>query len=183
MNCINEDPRTATSETAKYRGLTTPYCIGCGIDIGSGGNPVVPHAMSMDLPPKEFAHYRSNLPPEHAVHLPGDATNLHWFKDGVLDFVYSSHLLEDFLEWTPILWEWARVLKRGGHMIILVPDKKLWNEAIARGQPPNCAHRHESYLGELTEHFNTMGGFTVLSERMTNLYPGDYTILFIEKKL
>ena len=68
-------------------------------------------------------------------------------------------------------------------MIILVPDKKLWHEAIATGQPPNCAHRHESRLGELTEHFNVMGGFTILTERLTNLYPGDYTIMFVAKKV
>lgn len=172
----------ASSETEKYRHLTSPYCVGNGIDIGSGGCPVVPHAISMDLPPKDFAHYRSNLPPEHAVHLGGDATNLHWFRDGVLDWVYSSHLLEDFLDWEPILKEWTRVLRPGGTIIILVPDKKLWNEALRRGQPPNCAHKHESRVGELSEHFARIGGVTPIVDQLTNLWEGDYSILFVGRK-
>jgi hypothetical protein len=32
----------------------------------------------------------------HPVQLSGDARCLHWFANGTLDYVYSSHLLEDF---------------------------------------------------------------------------------------
>lgn len=137
----------------------------------------------MDLPISDFLHYRSNNQPEHSIHLQGDARNLHWFRNEVLDFVYSSHLLEDFLEWDSILREWARVVKPGGYLVILVPDKTLWNEAILNGQPPNCAHTHESYPGEISEHIKQIGGFEIIQDTLTNCYPGDYTILFIAKKL
>lgn len=171
------------SESAKYRHLTQPYLSGNGLDLGSGGTPVVPWAISMDLPTGEFLHYRSNQQPEHSIHLAGDARNLHWFRDGVLDFVYSSHLLEDFFEWEPVLAEWARVIKPGGYLVILVPDKELWNEAIRNGQPPNCAHTHESRPGELSEYITRLGGFEIIQDKLTELFPGDYTVLFIARKL
>lgn len=172
-----------SNESIRYRHLTTQYLFGNGVDLGSGGTPVVPWAMSMDLPMGEFLHYRSNNQPENAIHLQGDARNLHWFRDGVLDFVYSSHLLEDFFDWDPILREWARVIKPGGYLVILVPDKELFAEAISKGQPPNCAHTHESRPGELSEHIERIGGFEIIQDQLTECHPGDYTVLFIAKKL
>ena len=178
---------TYPSETAKYRHLTTKYCVGNGIDIGSGGDPVVPHAISIDLPDKEYNYYNSNQPPRGIIHYQGYAEKLP-FKDNTLDFVYSSHLLEDFLDWDDILAEWLRVLKPGGHLIILVPDKKLWNVAIQKGQPPNCSHKHESYAGELTKivtnnWFNLAATVRVIEDRLTDCWEGDYSILFVGVKL
>lgn len=103
------------------------------------------------------------------------------FKNGTLDFVYSSHLLEDFFDWDPILTEWIRVLAPGGRLVILVPDKRLWADALARGQPPNCEHRHESYPGELTKYAKRLG-LKVETDALTNCFPGDYTILFVGVK-
>lgn len=168
------------SETAKYRHLTVPYCNGNGVDLGSGGNPVVPWAISVDLPGEQYATYNAGNLPEHSVHWRGDALNLP-FKDGVLDFVYSSHLLEDFADWMPALREWTRVLKRGGKLVVLLPDKHRWAEALRRGQPPNCAHRKEGEVGALTR--ETKGIVRPIEDRLTDLTPEDYSILFVGEKL
>lgn len=169
------------TESAKYRHITTPYLTGNGVDLGCGGEPVVPWAIAYDLPREEYSRYHSGLDPSRCIQFGGDARFLP-FKDGVLDFVYSSHLLEDFFEWEPILREWIRVLKPGGKLVILVPDKHLWNEAIRRGQPPNCAHTHESRVGELSE-YTTRLGVNPIRDELTNSYPGDYTILFVGEKV
>ena len=58
--------------------------------MGFGGDPIVPNAICMDLP-KKYAHYEG-----HPQHLHGSADNLNWFKDNSLDWVYSSHVFEDF---------------------------------------------------------------------------------------
>lgn len=119
----------AYSETAKYRALTTPHCYlpdgkpGCGVDIASQGDSVVPWAMGFDLPSNEFNYYCGGAPAKGFIQLRGHAHSLP-FDGGSLDFVYSSHLLEDYLDWMPILKEWVRVLKTGGKLIVLVPDKK-----------------------------------------------------------
>lgn len=168
------------SETSKYRHLTTPYCQGCGIDVASQGDPVVPWAWSLDLPPDRFAYYNSNNPPRGPIQLRGDGHALP-VDSGSLDFVYSSHLLEDYPDWNIPLAEWVRVLKPGGHLVILIPDRELWCAACAKGQPPNDFHRHEGHVGELSEHA-VKHGIVPIIDRLTEQFEGDYTILFIGRK-
>lgn len=177
---ITIDPAACASETAKYRHLTAKYCKGCGVDIASQGDAVVPWAISFDLPVDEFNVYCSNQPPKGPIHLRGHADKLP-FETGSLDFVYSSHLLEDYEKWDEVLFEWARVIKPGGHLIILVPDKELWAQALGKGQTPNCSHKHESHAGELTPYGEWLG-FEVLEDRLTQQFPGDYTVMFVGRK-
>lgn len=170
------------SETAKYRKFTVQYCEGCGIDIASQGDPVVPWAWQLDLPPEEFAYYNSNTPPRGPIPLRGHADNL-LVDSGSLDFVYSSHLLEDFPDWTPVLTEWVRVLKPGGYLIVLMPDRERWLAALAAGQPPNDAHRHETNGPEELAGYAEKIGCTVVECRFTNLFDGDYTVMGVFRKL
>lgn len=168
------------SETNKYLHLVQQYCRGNTLDIASGGWPVVPHAIQIELPQDEFAHYNSGKIPDSPIQWRGYATDLP-FKDATVDTAFSSHLLEDYLEWEPVLKEWVRVIKPGGFLVILVPDKVLWNEAIRKGQPPNCAHKHESHAGELSQYAEAIG-LDVIEDRLTDCFPGDYSILFVGKK-
>jgi SAM-dependent methyltransferase len=177
----------ALSETAKYRHLTAKYCFtsngepGCGVDIASQGDAVVPWAISFDLPKGDFDYYCSGEQPKGALHLRGYGDKLP-FEDNSLDFVYSSHLLEDYADWDPVLSEWVRVLKVGGSLIVLVPDKELWAEAMKNGQSPNLAHKHESHPGELSTYAERFGLLTV-QDRLTKQFVGDYSVLFVAKKV
>lgn len=167
-------------EIEKYRHLVLPWIKGNVLDLGSGGCPVVPHAIQVELPEPEFAKYNSGNKPQVEPQWRGSAFDLP-FKYESVDTVFSSHLLEDFQEWEPILSEWIRVLKPGGHLVILIPDKELWNAALRRGQPPNCAHRREGYVGELTNACRGLGVVTVI-DALTNQSPSDYSILYVGKK-
>jgi len=170
------------SETSKYRHLTAPYCQGNGVDIGSGGDPVVPWAIQLDLPDKEYQKYHSGQVIPRQIQWRGSCIELP-FKDSVLDFVYSSHLIEDFTDWDQLLIEWLRVLKPEGHLVILAPDKDLWGGALQRGQPANRAHKHEAYPGEFTECVQRIALVKVIEDRRTCCFPGDYTILFVAQKI
>lgn len=176
---------TASSETAKYRHLTAGYCMpngmpSCGVDIASQGAPIVPWAIQFDLPQEEFAVYCSNHPAKGPIQLRGHADKLP-FDNESLDFVYSSHLLEDYLDWEPVLREWTRVLRPNGFLIVLIPDKDLWAKAIAAGQSPNCSHKHEGAVGELSTYAPALG-LKVIEDRLTEQFPGDYTILAVFQK-
>jgi SAM-dependent methyltransferase len=168
------------SETGKYRHLTAHYCVGCGVDVASQGDPVVPWAINFELPEAEFAYYNSNHKPRGPIQLSGHADKLP-FNDSSLDFVYSSHLLEDFTDWTPVLREWVRVLKPGGHLVILIPDRERWLAALERGQNPNDFHRHEGKAGELSTYAELLG-LDVIEDRLTECFEGDYSILFAAHK-
>ncbi len=54
-----------------------------------------------------------------------DATSLHDIPDKKYDFVASSHVLEHIANPLKALFEWNRVLKEGGLLILVVPDKKI----------------------------------------------------------
>jgi SAM-dependent methyltransferase len=128
------------SETSKCRARLAPFCGGYGLDLGFGGDPIVPHAIGMDMP-RPYSDV-GRLP----VQLGGDATKLVWFADDVLDFVFSSHLLEDFVDVAPILREWLRVLKPGGRLIIFCPDEQAYRRhCAATGQPYNTHHVHADF--------------------------------------
>lgn len=181
----DEEMLKAPSETSRYRHLTAKYCMpnglpSCGVDIASQGDPVVPWAMQFDLPVDEFNAYCANHPAKGPIQLRGHADKLP-FENESLDFVHSSHLLEDYLDWMPVLKEWTRVLRPNGYLIVIIPDKTLWNAAIAAGQSPNCSHKHEGEVGELTSYALELG-LIVLEDRLTDEFPGDYSILGIFQK-
>lgn len=97
--------------------------------------------------------------------------------------VVSSHLLEDFPEeeWPALFMEWSRVIKPGGHLVILIPDKDLWKAALDKGQPPNCAHRREGEPG-LMSRYAALSQMEIIEDRLTNCFEGDYTILGVFRK-
>lgn len=173
------------SEAAKYKHLFVNYCHredgepGCGVDLGSQGYCTIPWAIQLDLPPSEFAAYCGGAPQHGPIALRGNAKHLP-FDAGSLDFVLASHVLEDFpqTQWPAIFTEWKRVLKPGGRLIILVPEVERWNYAIrVLHQPPNCAHSApEPSVGDMSRVAMQIG-LEVVEERLTECYPGDYTIL------
>src|SRR5512143_3457271 len=118
------------SETAKHRLIAWPYCQGNGVDLGSGCDPVVPWAIQIELPGGPYDGQKRD-PLQRAQYL-GCATDLP-FRDSTLDFVHASHLIEDFEDWQPIVWEWGRVLKPGGYMLIAVPDHERFRAYVQRG--------------------------------------------------
>jgi SAM-dependent methyltransferase len=166
------------SETSKHRHLCLEYCKGNGVDLGSSGDPVVPWAIQVELPAEQYKIYNVTRPVVESIQWRGSALDLP-FKDHTLDFVHSSHLLEDFADWGPPLREWDRVLKPGGHMIIAVPDHQRFRAAVARGQGDNLSHKHESHVGELTKYLRT---YEVLHDAFVTDHPHEYSILYVGRK-
>lgn len=172
--------QTAYAESAKSREQYIQYLQGNGVEIGSGGWPMVPWAIQVELSKDTYATYNSGNVPEIPVQWHSDNPSLP-FKDNTMDWCASSHLIEDFefRAWPGLLSEWVRIIKPGGHLVILVPDRDLWKKALREGQPPNCAHRHESKPGELTGLAPQLG-LKVIRDSLA----GDrYSILFIGQKL
>lgn len=96
-------------------GFFNRYMSGNGLDIGYAGyiegvEPILPTAIGVDL----------NYPGYDGKTLP--------FPDESQNYVYSSHCLEHILDAFLALDEWFRVLKVGGHMVIVVPHQFLYEK-------------------------------------------------------
>jgi len=130
------------SETSKCRERLKKYCVGMGLDIGYGGDPIVPEAITLDLhKPYGAPAWNENKAPQN---LKGDCRNLYWFRDNVFDYVFSSHLLEDFEleEMMDILVEWIRVIKIGGYLVLYLPDQQKYLAHCGKnGTSPNENHK------------------------------------------
>lgn len=126
------------SETARWhRETLAPFCVGNGLDIGYGGDPIVPEAITLDVDRADRANCG-----DHPMNIAGDARNLVWFRDGVLDYVYAGHTLEDFEDTLTVLREWTRVLKAGGVVVLALPDQRKYVAHCTReGTVPNPGHK------------------------------------------
>lgn len=121
--------------TGVVRDHLLKFCTGNGLDIGFGGFPICPTALTLDQPGCV-----------HKGNLSGDAGDLRWFRDGVLDYVFSAHCLEDAQDTAAWLREWWRVLKPGGHLVMLLPDQAAYSKHCRKaGVEPNGAHKHADF--------------------------------------
>lgn len=131
------------SETKAARSVLSRFCNGLGLDIGFGGSAIVESAITFDMPqPYTFLEER------HKQILQGDCRHLEFICNNVLDYIYSSHLLEDFTyaELIPILTEWRRTLKPGGLLVINCPDQQKYvKHCQITGQGYNSAHKENDF--------------------------------------
>lgn len=120
---------TLQRETSKARsrrereGFFEKYCRGRGLDVGYGGDAVVPGCRGWDI--------------EH-----GDAHLLAGVPDAEFDFVYSSHLLEHLADTTLALGNWWRVLKPGGHLLLYIPERDLAERKKTLPSDMSLDHKH-----------------------------------------
>lgn len=98
--------------------FSTRFLVGNGIDIGCGPDPVAQYAEQFPL----MGAVRNWDMPD------GDAQLLETIEDASLDFVHSSHCLEHMRDPHVAMQHWLRVLKPGGHLIVLVPDEDLYEQ-------------------------------------------------------
>lgn len=129
------------SETAKVRHLVLPYCNGLGCDVGFGGDKVKKeNCLGIDFK-KPYAHAGEDKV-DIACDLSKDAIPV---EDNYFDYVYSSHLIEDFEDTGRVLWDFVRITKSGGNVILVFPDQPKY-EAIcnATGQVLNQYHVHKN---------------------------------------
>lgn len=132
-------------EVDTCRERLSKFCVGCGLDVGFGGAmPIVPSAITIDRSITDLRRAYTSTP--YPTNLIGDAADLYWFKDGILDYVFSSHVLEDFTDTTAILCEWLRPLKVGGRLVLFLPDQLAYElHCTLNGSIPNQAHVHKDF--------------------------------------
>ena len=167
------------SETASARHILSAFCEGIGMDIGFGGDAIVPHAITFDMPQPY-----TNVGSDGQI-LRGDCRNLFMFCNESLNWIHSAHLLEDFVydEAEHIVREWRRVLKVGGLLITNCPDQRRFKAHIkVSGQPDNLAHKESDWsLATIKERVVKPTGPWEQVFEMDNF--GPYSFLHVVRKV
>jgi SAM-dependent methyltransferase len=104
-------------------GFFDRYCRGIGLDVGYGGDLVSPNAYGYDVED-------------------GDAEVLQGIPDEGFDFVHSSHVLEHMADVELALRNWWRVVRPGGYLLLLVPDRDLYEKRQHLPSRWNRDHKH-----------------------------------------
>jgi len=114
------------------------------IDVGCGYEPLstLPNCITFDQP--NFHVYNERLGRNHHPTYLGDVRTIATTVRERFDVVYSSHLIEDFVETDHVLRELSTLLKdEKSIMILALPDQKRY-EAATRGKP-NPHHKISNF--------------------------------------
>jgi|688.fasta_scaffold07093_8 ubiquinone/menaquinone biosynthesis C-methylase UbiE len=127
------------SETSKVREMVLPYCIGRGCDIGFGGDKVMKvNCDGIDYP-QPYAFAGKDKVDIACDVIKGDIP----VADNTYDYVYTSHLIEDFADTADALKKFIRILRPGGNLILVFPDQPQYEMYCKEiNLPMNPYHVH-----------------------------------------
>lgn len=132
------------------------YTKGVGIEIGCGLNKIHTSAIGINIVLSEQDY---GYP--YGAQIKSDGTNLPWFSDNSLDYVFSSHCLEHFHEPKKALLEWTRVLKNGGYLVLILPHKNYYPNI---GHPnANKDHKHDFLPSDIKKMIGDIGKYEIIS--------------------
>lgn len=118
---------------------------GIGIDIGAG-NTKLGDALKLDIrPPCDILGRGEKLP----------------IKDKSLNYVFSCHSLEHIPDTDNTLKEWMRVLKPGGVLVIVMPDRRYFIHDLSVTKDGETA-RHEYTPDEIMILLKKLPGAKIL---------------------
>ena len=111
-----------------------------GVDVGCGSSRIDDMIVSLDQQANyEFAH----------AQFVWDCKNLDLFADEKLDFIFSSHCLEDFEDIPTVFCNWWKKLKVGGMMLLLLPDMepdRYPKVGAPRGNPSHRTNTGKEFI-------------------------------------
>lgn len=139
---------TKAQSRREKEGFFDLFCTGMGLDVGFGGDPITNNVEGFDF--------------EH-----GDAQFLSGVKDHSYDFVYSSHTIEHLPDPYIAIQNWFRVVKPGGHLIIYIPHRDLYEKKKTLPSIFNPTHLH-FFLPEKDEEPDTIGVLPMIEKSIDN---------------
>jgi predicted SAM-dependent methyltransferase len=120
-----------------------PYTSGRGVDIGCANRTPFPDMVRVDINPDDHPDYVAC----------GDKLP---FKDNKFDDLFASHVLEHMIDTRKALTEWLRVVKTGGYILLIMPDR-LYTGTRNQKEAPKpyddpMWHYHEFTYNEFLEY-------------------------------
>lgn len=105
-----------------------PYCVGLTIDIGCGAEKVLPNILGIDkLGVDEIGEFGCMSGKKTIADISADASNLDFIPEGTFDSAVSRHCFEHLPDPEETLYEWLRILRKGGFLSMVLPDDRARN--------------------------------------------------------
>jgi ubiquinone/menaquinone biosynthesis C-methylase UbiE len=119
--------------------MVLPYCKGKGCDVGFGGDKVVKTDCDGIDYPQPYANAGNDK-----VDIACDVIQQEIpVPDNTYDYVYTSHLIEDFADTSDALKKFVRILRPGGYLILVFPDQPKYEKYCEEiNLPMNPYHVH-----------------------------------------
>lgn len=137
------------------------------LDLGCGNNKTIPSAIGVDMIPAD-QEINTLSKAISVADVNADVSEPLPFSDEYADTIIARHILEHLIDSIKVLKDWHRVLKKGGKLIVAVP-----NEEIHRTIPMNVEHVHGFTPSSMRSLFESTG-FKVVQQ-----LDGENTISFI----
>lgn len=117
--------------------MVVPLVIGEKVvELGCGFNKTVPHAIGVDRVAPQDDCQNIGLRP-CVADVQADVSKPLPFADLSVDTIIARHILEHITDTIETLWNWNRILKIGGRLLISVPNQDICNSI-----PLNPEHVH-----------------------------------------
>ena len=165
-------------------GFVTRYFVGDGIDIGAGADSLAQWHEQFPLM-KSLRSFDGE--PKARPDILGDANTMEIkgrgrVEDNRYDFVHSAHCLEHMADPKAALLHWWRILKPGGHLIVVVPDEEMyeqgeWPSTFNKDHKASFSTRNNGqFLGANVNVLDLVlelpDGHVIRIERLENTYRG-----------
>ena len=166
------------SETSKVRDRVILYCNGNGCDVGFGGDKIMKtNCIGIDL--KSPYAYTGQDKVDIICDVMKEQIPI---LDNTYDYVYTSHLIEDFVDTKKALEEFIRILKTNGNLILVFPDQVHYEaHCIKTNQTINTHHVHKNmgllFMHEQLNKINNIK-FDILYESDCEI---DYNVIIVAK--
>lgn len=108
----------------REQGILNSIIQGRGLDVGCGSYKMSPFSFGVDLNAKGREGSQDERGKISQAEMKTDMNNLFMFKSNSLDYIVSRMSLEHSDNPKKTLKEWKRVLKIGGRIGVIVPDKR-----------------------------------------------------------
>jgi SAM-dependent methyltransferase len=124
------DRRVVACETRDWRALCSGKLQGRGLELGALHRPMETHSgmtmTYMDRADRETLRQQFPTVAEGIVQVDviDDAETLATVADGSFDFVVAAHVIEHMRNPIGAIVNWLRVVREGGHVYLVVPDKR-----------------------------------------------------------
>ena len=122
------------TEVGKVRHRIVSYIKGIGLDLGCGDEKITHTTIGIDIKQTK----KSNLIMDLSENDP-----LRMFSDNYFDYIFASHILEDFIATDAVLDAWWSKIKPGGYLILYCPDADYYPRVGTPGS--NVDHRKDLY--------------------------------------